>query len=237
MGNTNSNSRHDNVIRMNDTEVDTLNWGNFNTEEISIKDNEYRSSHNIPKGLEYLDNLDIPQTSVTENNHQIVDNISNNTFVPSSLSDNNLGLPDKLTDLTESVSATSPFISSEMYKFVMKGGADKDDSESSATSSSSNKMVVDKDNKKEGEDDSHSSSSSSAKKDLDKDSNDDKNEPESSDMAGGSSVTSASYISSSDHCGDDSENHLNTSSAVSTDDRVVSSSLNTSDINLISLKN
>ena len=234
MGNTNSNSRHDNVIRMNDTEIDTLNWGNFNTDEISIKDDQYRSSHNIPKGLEYLDNLDIPQTSVAESDYHTANNISNNTFVASNLSDNNLGLPDKLTDLTESVSATSPFISSEMYKFVMKGGAEQDDSESSATSSSNDneKMVVDKDKKGKNKDDDDDSSSNSSNADKNE-----KSEPESSEMAGGSSVTSASYISSSDHCGDDSENHLNTSSAVSTDDRVVSSSLNTSDINLISLKN
>jgi hypothetical protein len=183
------------------SEVDSLNWNNLNTDEMSISDNKIISTHNINTGsLEYLNNLEIPTVTESEDVFTAIGG-SNNV---NQIVDINLG--DKLVD---SISSSSPFISSEMYKFVMKGGAGHegdgpdDDSESSATSSSDGK-----------------------ENDDEKDS-----ESESDQQNGGSSVTSASYISSSDHCGD-----ANTSSAVSTDDRIVSSSLNTSDINLISLK-
>lgn len=214
MGNTVSNSKktgNNESIKdiSNNTfdlsEVDSLNWNNLNTDEIIVSDNNIISSHNINTGaLEYLNNLDIPTISESEDVFTAVG--GGNTV--NQIIDINFG--DKLTD---SVSTSSPFISSEMYKFVMKGGSKADDSESSATSSSNG------DNKKEDDDDENSES--------------DKEESTAEEQTGGSSVTSASYISSSDHCGNDDNN---TSSAVSTDDRVVSSSLNTSDINLISLK-
>ena len=227
MGNTSSNNKYG-----NDTEVDTLNWGNFNTEEVSIKEDEYINKSNMPKGLEYLNNLEIPETSEVEASASAV----SEKFVASK-TDSSLGLPDKLTDITETVSATSPFISSEMYKFVMKGGAENDDSESSATSSSDKK-----EDKKDNE--NKSSSSSSHKSEHHEDSseahhNSSEAHHESSEdhtQTGGSSVTSASYISSSEHCGGPNSDD-EASSVVSTEDRIVSSSLNTSDINLISLKN
>ena len=218
MGNTVSNSKktgNNESIKdiSNNTfdlsEVDSLNWNNLNTDEISVSDNNVISSHNINTGaLEYLNNLDIPTISESEDVFTSVG--GGNTI--NQIIDVNFG--DKLTD---SVSTTSPFISSEMYKFVMKGGAEADDSESSATSSSNG-------DKKEEEEEEN---------DDDENSESDKEESTAEEQSGGSSVTSASYISSSDHCGNDDNN---TSSAVSTDDRVVSSSLNTSDINLISLK-
>jgi len=219
MGNTVSNSKktgNNESIKdiSNNTfdlsEVDSLNWNNLNTDEISVSDNNVISSHNINTGaLEYLNNLDIPTISESEDVFTSVG--GGNTI--NQIIDVNFG--DKLTD---SVSTTSPFISSEMYKFVMKGGAEADDSESSATSSSNG-------DKKEEEEEEEN--------DDDENSESDKEESTAEEQSGGSSVTSASYISSSDHCGNDDNN---TSSAVSTDDRVVSSSLNTSDINLISLK-
>ena len=216
MGNTSSNNKYG-----NDTEVDTLNWGNFNTEEVSIKEDEYINQQNMPKGLEYLNNLEIPESSASE--------VHSEQFVASKV-DSTLGLPDKLTDITETVSATSPFISSEMYKFVMKGGAENDDSESSATSSSDDN----KEKKEEPKEDDKSSSSHKSSEHH----HQDKESSEEQTQTGGSSVTSASYISSSEHCGGpNSDDDANTSSAVSTEDRIVSSSLNTSDINLISLKN
>lgn len=214
MGNTVSNSKKtgnnesikdisNNIFDL--SEVDSLNWNNLNTDEISVSDNNFISNHNINTGaLEYLNNLDIPSVSESED---VFTAVGGGNEV-NQIIDINFG--DKLTD---SISTSSPFISSEMYKFVMKGGAEPDDSESSATSSSN------------GEGD---------KKEDDEKSESDKEESTAAEQTGGSSVTSASYISSSDHCGN--EDDPNTSSAVSTDDRVVSSSLNTSDINLISLK-
>ena len=243
MGNTSSNNKYG-----NDTEVDTLNWGNFNTDEVSIKEDEYINQQNMPKGLEYLNNLEIPESSASE--------VHSEKFVASKV-DTTLGLPDKLTDITETVSATSPFISSEMYKFVMKGGAEKDDSASSSTSSSSDEHKDHKDHKdhKEHKDhkdhkdhkehkehkehkDKSSSSSSSHKSDHSAEESHANVSSEDLTQTGGSSVTSASYISSSEHCGGpNSDDEVNSNSAVSTEDRIVSSSLNTSDINLISLKN
>ena len=186
------------------SEVDSLNWNNLNTDEMSVSDNQIISNHNINSGaLEYLNDMNIP--SVSESEDVFTFNTQNKII--------DINFDNKLTD---SISSNSPFISSEMYKFVMKGGAEheenadhdhNDDSESSATSSS-------------GEDKSE-----------------DKSKSDEMTQTAGSSVTSASYISSSDHCGGpDSEDEKNTTSVISTDDRVVSSSLNTSDINLISLK-
>ena len=189
------------------SEVDSLNWNNLNTDEMSVSDNQMISAHNINTGsLEYLNNLEIPTVTESEDVFTAIGGGNN----VNQIIDINLG--DKLVD---SISSSSPFISSEMYKFVMKGGAEQDDSESSATSSSN------------GDEDKSEDEKNNSKSDSDNE------ESTAEEQTGGSSVTSASYISSSDHCGN---KEANTSSAVSTDDRIVSSSLNTSDINLISLK-
>lgn len=221
MGNTVSNNTNgknesitNNILEVSD--IDTLNWDNINTDDIKVSD-IISSNNNIDLSgsLEYLKNLDIP--SVTE---------SENIFTVPTSNIETINFDAKLPDISDTISNTSPFISSEMYKFVMKGGADHnkdDDSESSATSSSSSSN---NDNNKKSSDHSEHSEHS--------DDSDDSKKNE-SPQTGGSSVTSASYISSSDHCGSPTEN--DETSAISTEDRVVSSSLNTSDINLISLKN
>jgi len=224
MGNTVSNNKKsdnssiknvsNNIIEA--SEIDTLNWNNYNTDEISVNNNDFISNHNIPTELSYLDNMKIPTVSATESETQFEFKKPVNTTI-------DINLVDKLSNITESASDNSPFISSEMYKFVMQGGANHDESESSSTSSSSSDKKKKSSEKEEVSHNEDHSDDHSAEHSED--------HSHDSEMSGGSSVTSASYVSSSEHQG------VHTTSSVSSENRVVSSSLNTSDINLISLKN
>jgi len=196
MGNSTSNPQEGS--HLNDT--DSLNWNNINTQDMSSVQDKTGINYNTSKNFNnYLGGFQIPTVSASSEDFNVsrILNKETENFYKGHLevSENNMN-------------ETSPFISSEMYKFVMQGGADDGSSSTSTSSSSSNN----KKNKKDKKDSSSSNKSNS-------DSNSDKTE------------SHGGYISSSAHESSKNEQDSDSSSA-----RVVSSSLNTSDINLISLK-
>jgi len=146
MGNTvsNNNSSIRDVSNkiVDASEVDTLNWNDYNTDDISVASNDFISNHNIPSELSYLNNLNIPTISESESDNNFMNDKNTNNIINIPFAKT---LANDLTDVSDNMSNTSPFISSEMYRFVMKGGAENDESESSSTSSSSS----DKKDKKE----------------------------------------------------------------------------------------
>ena len=121
--------------------ADSINWKDVNTNDMSSE--KIFKNNNRPKVEKLINNL---QYNIQEN--QLSDSINEifnikydtipskkeNYFIPSSKINNN----------EESLSSTSPFISEEMYKYIMKsnnqqGGAKKNDSSTSTSSSSNNK--------------------------------------------------------------------------------------------------
>ena len=132
---------------------------------------------------------------------------------------------------SESFSETSPFISSEMYKYLMKnndeqkGGADHtkkahdNDSSTSSTSSESKK-----ENEKDHSEKNHSEKDHSEKQHSEKES--------SIETLEGGSV---SYLSSSAHTEKELESSSNVETSISVaDNRLLSNEINTEDINMIS---
>lgn len=117
--------------------ADSLNWNDINTNDMSSE--KIFKTVNRPKVEQLVSNL---ENSIQEN--QLSDSINelfNNKY--NSIPSNNFISNDNVVNNNDSLSATSPFISEEMYKYIMKsnnqeGGAKKNDS-STSTSSSSNR--------------------------------------------------------------------------------------------------
>jgi hypothetical protein len=204
-------------------ENSTINWNNVKTDNFS-DNNQSRQLSNDSKLLVSKLKLNIPEFPDSES-----DNLSNiftkyqTTNVSNNLTSSaNINVDNNLSD-------TSPFISSEMYNYLLnknniqsggnkqKGGAELgDDSSTSSTSSSSNS----------------SSSSSDNKKSKNKKSKKEESESEGND-------SELSYVSSPGES-ENSESKSATESemsggSISNDNNdIPPSSINTSDINMIS---
>jgi len=195
--------------------TESINWDNLDTDAMS---STLPAFNKISKDAEHL----ISQLNVENSvniDYEDTESDSGNIFTWLK----SIGDEDKTTKPEEvanedNFSDTSPFISSDMYKYLMdknsedgtssianvqKGGVIKDDSTTSTTSSSNRKDKKPKKNNKF---------------------------TESSVMSGGD----LSYISSSAHTENaSSDDEVNTSISVG-NNRILTSSINTSDINLVS---
>lgn len=195
--------------------TESINWDNLDTDAMS---STLPVFNKISKDAEHL----ISQLNV-ENNVNIdfedTESESGNIFTwLKSIGDEDKKTKPEEVANEDNFSDTSPFISSDMYKYLMdknsedgtssianvqKGGVIKDDSTTSTTSSSNRKDKKPKKNNKF---------------------------TESSVMSGGD----LSYISSSAHTENaSSDDEVNTSISVG-NNRILTSSINTSDINLVS---
>jgi hypothetical protein len=198
---------------------DTINWNNVNTDKFSPNfNNKYLS--NDAKTLYNRLTLNLPNFEITESEQDIDKSIfakyTSTVQAPS----------------TNELSDTSPFISSEMYNYLMNqnggakkrsgkrhkkqrgGNVDKDDSSTSSTSSSSSSSDSKKDKKKKDKkNDSDENSEDSVSEDL-------------------------SYVSSSAHTEQNSESEQSggyeNTSLTNDNSELPPSSINTSDINMIS---
>lgn len=204
-------------VSQSKTNTDSLNWDKINTESMSSTvpnlTNINKDAESLISKLNIDNNINIEETeSENENLFTWIKNIGEDKKVETK----------EVNE--ENFSDTSPFISSDMYKYLMennssvtseqkaeqKGGAG--DSSTSSTSSSPKKKV----NKK--------SNSKKAKKVVSE-----KFTESSSVMSGGD----LSYISSSAHTENKSSELEETSISVQ-NNTMLSSSVNTSDINYIS---
>ena len=127
--------------------ADSLNWNDINTNDMSSE--KLFRSVNRPKVEQLVSNL---ENSIQENH--LSDSINEIFNKYNSVPSNNfISNESVVNNNTDSLSATSPFISEEMYKYIMKsnnqqGGAKKNDS-STSTSSSSNVRTKGRINRKE----------------------------------------------------------------------------------------
>ena len=208
-------------VSQSKTNTDSLNWDKINTESMSSTvpnlTNINKDAESLISKLNIDNNINIEETeSENENLFTWIKNIGEDKKVETKQVNE------------ETFSDTSPFISSDMYKYLMennssvtseqkaeqKGGAG--DSSTSSTSSSPKKKVSKKSNSKK------------AKKVVSE-----KFTESSSVMSGGD----LSYISSSAHTENKSEDQsedLEETSISVQNNNMLTSSVNTSDINLVS---
>jgi hypothetical protein len=189
-------------------QTETINWKNLKTEQISDIPNLYGISAEANRLVEKINVPKLSESSSTDLDHLFLNKNDNNITY------------DKVS---ENFSSTSPFISSEMYKYVMNkyqqqnmvGGATNDlndESETTSTSSSSES--------------SDSSSSTPIKQ-----------KPAKGKAKGKKTKTTKKntdafldYISSSAHTG----GSITDNSSVANENNITVSSVRTSQINLIS---
>jgi hypothetical protein len=232
---------------------DTINWNNVKTDKNSESTGPLFLSDDS-KLLASKLVLNIPDVEPSESEHLDIEKIFNKYQVVPEIQKNESELSD-----------TSPFISSEMYKYLMNknqlndvkvggqlkqnGGAIDEDSSTSSTSSSEEIGSKGKHNDK---------ASKKHKKETHKKQNNETKESEESEVedsdleSSGGASDNLSYVSSSAHEGEASENSSNsqeeskensnesTSESKSTqsvsngNNEIPPSSINTSDINMIS---
>jgi hypothetical protein len=223
-------------------ESDSINWNNVKTNQFSERnDNIFLSDDSKLLASKLV--LNIPDLESSESNaFSDVEKIFNKYQVVSTPQQNGSELSD-----------TSPFISSEMYKYLMnktqvdevkvggglkqKGGAVEEDSSTSSTSSSeeigSKNKQHEKKNKKNNKKQHSKEKEDSEKEDSEKE------DSEEESMSGGAS-DNLSYLSSSAHessagKSNESTSQQNTTESVSNaNNQIPPSSINTSDINMIS---
>jgi hypothetical protein len=223
-------------------ESDSINWNNVKTNQFSERNGNIFLSDDS-KLLASKLVLNIPDLESSESNaFSDVEKIFNKYQVVSTPQQNGSELSD-----------TSPFISSEMYKYLMnktqvdevkvggglkqKGGAVEEDSSTSSTSSSeeigSKNKQHEKKNKKNNKKQHSKEKEDSEKEDSEKE------DSEEESMTGGAS-DNLSYVSSSAHessagNSNESTSQQNTTESVSNaNNQIPPSSINTSDINMIS---
>lgn len=206
-------------------ENDTINWNNLKTENFSESRNYTNLSSDSKLLLSKLQ-LNIPNLSESETDSINIENIFSKY---QATGENNAKL--NSSDLSE----TSPFISSDMYNYLMnknntqsggakkgkgkkhRGGAIVEDSSTSSTSSSSDMKSSDSERKPKGKK-VHNGKSRKVSEDL---------------------TDNLSYISSSAHTSEDGSETASSAqsggnSTVSNgNDDIPPSSINTSDINMV----
>jgi len=192
---------------------ESLNWDKINTESMSSTvpnlNTINKDAQKLVSNLNIENNIDLEQTeSDNENIFTWIRKLDEPEKI-SVIQKNN-----EVKNNSEDFSDTSPFISSDMYKYLMNNN-------SSETSAQVDNQVGG------AKDSSTSSTSSSNKKTTSK-----KRYTESSDVLSGGNL---SYISSSAHTEhNSSEEYEATSVSASVNNNMLTSSVNTSDINLIS---
>jgi|TARA_B100000524_G_scaffold340494_1_gene233692 hypothetical protein len=198
--------------------TESLNWDKINTESMSTS---IPNINNISKDAnELISNLSINEQVDLENTDSDNENLF--AWIKTIGDDKKENTGDELN--TDSFSETSAFISSDMYKYLMNKNSD------SATSNAQVGGGIQ-------EDSSTSSTSSSPKKTKNTKSKKNKRVvTTSSSMSGGN----LSYISSSAHTDSNNETNIISSSAdyeessISVgNNQMLTSSINTSDINLV----
>ena len=222
---------------------DTINWNNIKTDNLSDNMNVKHLSNDSKLLISKLQ-LNLPNVTETES-----DNISNvfTKYQSKSMNEEentttSVGANMNADDLSD----TSPFISSDMYNYLMnknqsggskqKGGAKLDDDSSTSSTSSSS----------DSEDDSDSNNSESekpkGKNKKEKESEEQSEEQSSEELSGGSDNSDLSYVSSpadsdnndSSQSSNNSSEELSGGSISNNNDDLPPSSINTSDINMIS---
>jgi hypothetical protein len=202
-------------------QTETINWKNLKTEQISDIPNLYGISAEANKLVEKINVPQLSESSSSDLDHLFLTKINNNNSVTNE-------------KVSENFSSTSPFISSEMYKYVMNkyqqqnmvGGAANDlndESETTSTSSSS---------------DSSKSSSSSSSPVEQKPAKGKGRKGKAKAVVKGKKPKSnkknteafLDYISSSAHTG----GSITDNSSVANENNITVSSVRTSQINLIS---
>ena len=240
---------------------DTINWNNVKTEKFSESNGALFLSDDS-KLLASRLVLNIPEVEPSESEHLDIEKIFNKYQVVSGNQKDGSELSD-----------TSPFISSEMYKYLMnknqinevkvggglkqKGGAIEEDSSTSSTSSSEEIGTKGKHNNKEHKKQKKEAHKKEGEKAEDKGEEEAKEEEEEEEVeeseleSSGGASDNLSYISSSAHEGEDSEKSSNpqqseensnestsevnsTESVSNGNNQIPPSSINTSDINMIS---
>jgi hypothetical protein len=203
--------------------TESLNWDKINTESMSTSipnmNNISKDANQLISNLSINDQIDLENTdSDNENLFAWIKNIGDEK---DSYKNQNVDKDDKLN--TESFSETSAFISSDMYKYLMNKNSE------SATSNVQVGGGIQ-------EDSSTSSTSSSPKKTKKNKKTNKKVVTTSSSMSGGN----LSYISSSAHTESNNDTNVISSSAdyeetsISVgNNQMLTSSINTSDINLV----
>jgi hypothetical protein len=207
-----------NTIAKNNS--DTINWNNVNTDKFSpTMNNKYLSGDS--KLLYDRLTLNLPEIDITESEQDIDKTIF--AKYTSALQAPN----------TNELSDTSPFISSEMYNYLMNqdGGAKKRSGKRHKKQRGGN---VDKDDSSTSSTSSSSSSSSDKKKDKKKN-----KEESDSDLEQDNMSEDLSYVSSSAHTEQQSSDEQQSggyeNTSVSNDNSdLPPSSINTSDINMVS---
>ena len=193
---------------------ESLNWDKINTESMSSTvpnlNTINKDAQKLVSNLNIEQNIDLEQTESENENIftwiRKLDEPENQTQTIKVVENNR--------NNSEDFSDTSPFISSDMYKYLMNNN-------SSETSAQTGNQVGG------AKDSSTSSTSSSQKKTSTK-----RRYTESSDVLSGGNL---SYISSSAHTEHNSSDEYEaTSVSASVNNNMLTSSVNTSDINLIS---
>jgi hypothetical protein len=202
------------------SESETINWNNIKTENVSSSMQNFNGLSNEAKQL--IATLNIPEITESETSEFTVSNILDK--ISSGLNKDDKSkfnqLLEKVSSLTasegEELSNTSPFISSEMYEYLVNNKSSEQEKKIQQGGAKKSKKTAKK-SKKGGalnDDDSDTSSTSSdsdledildsteeeikaekAKKNHDKHKKPAKSESESNEMSGGE----LSYISSSAH--------------------------------------
>jgi hypothetical protein len=196
---------------------ESLNWDKINTESMSSSvpnlNTINKDAQKLVSNLNIEENIDLEQTeSDNENIFTWIRKLDGDQSQPQSNHQENVS-----GNNTEDFSDTSPFISSDMYKYLMNNNS----SETSVGNLENNQVGGAKDSS------TSSTSSSSDKKPKNK-----KRYTESSDALSGGNL---SYISSSAHTEhNSSEEYEATSVSASVNNNMLTTSVNTSDINLIS---
>ena len=193
---------------------DTINWNNVNTDKFSPTfNNKYLSADS--KLLYDRLTLNLPEIEITESEQDIDKSIF--AKYTSTINPPN----------TNELSDTSPFISSEMYNYLMNqdGGAKKRSGRRHKKQRGGNDKV--------DQDDSSTSSTSSSS------SSDDKKKKKASESESDNVSEDLSYVSSSAHTeAKDSESEQSggyeTTSVSNNNSELPPSSINTSDINMVS---
>ncbi len=208
---------------------DTINWNNVKTDNFSENLGNKQLTNDSKLLISRL-HLNIPTVNETESDN--LSDIFNKYEIQPSAQNQNTG---ELSD-------TSPFISSDMYNYLLnknqissngqKGGAKLDDDSSTSSTSSSESEESESDKKKNKKSKSESEKSESEKSESEK-SESEKSESENND-------SDLSYVSSpgnsdkSEKSESEEDSELSGGSISNNNEDLPPSSINTSDINMVS---
>ena len=200
------------------SESETINWNNIKTENVSTLLPNFNGLSNDAKQL--IASLNIPSITESQTSELVIDNILNKINTGLNQTDKNRfnQLLEKVSSQTESegLSNTSPFISSEMYDYLINNKTSEDDLnivQAGGSKKNNNRYIKKGGNMKIDDSDTSSTSSDSSLEDIldsteeeikakkekkDKEHNKSKKQHKSessSEMSGGD----LSYLSSSAH--------------------------------------